>query len=64
MVRVLIHYGANKFNPELIEPIKYEAIWLTAKGQSETHYSNPTNLYGWDCESVLIMNSKCVIPID
>jgi hypothetical protein len=35
-----------------------DAIWLTKKGCSETHLSHPLSLYGWDCESVLILNSK------
>lgn len=39
---------------------KYDAIWLTEKGQNETHHSYPTNLYGWDCETVLIMNPDCI----
>ena len=37
----------------------YDAIWLTEKGQNETHLSYPLSLYGWDCESVLIMNPCC-----
>lgn len=36
-----------------------DAIWLTEKGQSETRLSYDINLYGWDCESVLIMNKNC-----
>lgn len=35
-----------------------DAIWLTEKGQNETHLSHPS-LYGWDCESVLIINGEC-----
>lgn len=38
----------------------YDAIWLTEVGQRETHLSQPMDLYGWDCESVLIMNPHCV----
>jgi predicted RNA-binding Zn-ribbon protein involved in translation (DUF1610 family) len=34
----------------------YDAIFLTARGQRETRYSIPYSLYGWDCESILIMN--------
>jgi hypothetical protein len=34
----------------------YDMIWLTEKGQYETHLSYPINLYGRDCETVLIMN--------
>jgi hypothetical protein len=39
---------------------EYDAIWLTETGQNETHMSHPMDLYGWDCESVLIMNPYCV----
>jgi hypothetical protein len=39
---------------------QYDAIWLTEKGLNETHMSQPINLYGWDCESVLILNPFCV----
>jgi hypothetical protein len=39
---------------------QYDAIWLTEKGLNETHLSHPINLYGWDCESVLILNPHCV----
>lgn len=42
----------------------YDAIWLTKKGQGETHLSRPINLYGWDCECVLIMNKKCFKVLD
>lgn len=38
----------------------YDAIWLTENGQSETHLYYPINLYGWDCETVLIMNPYSV----
>lgn len=38
----------------------YDAIWLTEKGQWETRYSQPMSLYGWDCESVLILNESCI----
>jgi hypothetical protein len=30
---------------------KYAAVHLTAKGNSEVHFSFPVSLYGWDCES-------------
>ncbi len=32
-----------------------DAIYLTAKGEEETKFTDP-GLYGWDCECVLIMN--------
>ena len=36
-----------------------DAIWLTNKGQWDTRLTFPRNLYGWDCETVLIMNPNC-----
>lgn len=38
-----------------------DAIHLTVKGEDETRHSRPFNLYGWDCESVLILNES-IIP--
>lgn len=40
---------------------RYDAIWLTYRGEIETRWSIYTylNLYGWDCESVLILNTSC-----
>ena len=42
----------------------YDGIWLTENGQNETHFSSfkfnsGLDLYGWDCETVFIMNPKC-----
>ena len=37
-----------------------DAIWLTEKGEAETRFSIPEGLYGWDCESVLVMNPKTI----
>lgn len=45
---------------ELLVKIGVDAIWLTNEGQWQTRFSQPINLYGWDCETVLIMNKKCV----
>ena len=42
---------------------KYDAIWLTEKGQNETHLSYPIDLYGWDCETVLILNADCCTAV-
>jgi len=41
-----------------------DVIWLTEIGQNETHLSYPNSLYGWDCESVLILNNKCAYQCD
>lgn len=42
----------------------YDAIFLTDKGQQETRFvwdeEKGVELYGWDCESLLIMNLDCV----
>ena len=37
-----------------------DAIWLTAEGEEVTRFSKPRDLYGWDCETVLVMNPKCI----
>lgn len=38
----------------------YDAILLTAKGEIETRYCMGANLYGWDVESLLILNFDCI----
>ncbi len=40
---------------------KYDGIWLTVKGESETRYAHPYNLYGWDCETVFLFNEKPIV---
>lgn len=55
-------YSGKVLDFELIAT-KYDAIWLTSKGQNKTYLSHPTNLYGWDCETVLILNSECCEPV-
>ena len=40
----------------------YDAIHLTVRGERETRYSRPRSLYGWDCESVLILNPNSIYP--
>lgn len=40
-----------------------DAIYLTPKGQLETHMPEGCrgrDLYGWDCESIIIMNKDCI----
>jgi len=41
------------------EDMTCDAIHLTVQGERETRYSEPS-LYGWDCESVLVMNPECI----
>lgn len=36
-----------------------DAIYLTERGEEETRY-DINNLYGYDCECVLVMNPKCI----
>ena len=36
------------------------AIHLTVRGQQETRFTFPKNLYGWDCECVLVLNKDCI----
>jgi len=38
----------------------YDAIHLTVKGEAETRFTHPKDLYGWDCETVLIMNPDAI----
>ena len=39
---------------------KYQILWLTAEGQYNTRVSRPFNLYGWDCETTLILDKSVV----
>jgi len=56
----------------LFEAIDFEAmveqgidgIYLTEKGQIDTRWSHPRSLYGWDCETVLIMNERCIKSVE
>ena len=46
---------------EQIRSAGIDAIYLTKSGVNNTMYSFPKNLYGWDCESVLVINKKSII---
>lgn len=41
---------------ETIARMGVGAIWLTTSGEQETRFTLEHSLYGWDCESVLILN--------
>lgn len=41
----------------------YDAIHLTEKGQMDTRFTHPRSLYGWDCETVLVMNPDSIQAI-
>ena len=52
-------YG-NYLDFEEIIQQGYDAIFLTERGQQNTRMSTP-NLYGWDCECVLVLNPNCIV---
>lgn len=56
-------YGRMYLDFEIISN-KFDAIWLTVKGQWETRFSRPMNLYGWDVETVFVMNPESVYQIE
>ncbi len=70
-------YSGMSFNQNFIDyeemAKEYDAIWLTAEGQYETRLPEMNglydfdghiiNLYGWDCESLLILRKECIINI-
>ncbi len=42
----------------------YDAIWLTERGERTTRYpylGDRLSFYGWDCETVLILNKEVII---
>jgi hypothetical protein len=41
-----------------------DGIHLTAKGLAETRWTHPKTLYGWDCETILIMNEGCIKSVE
>jgi hypothetical protein len=41
-----------------------EGIHLTEKGQFDTRWTHPHSLYGWDCETVLIMTKRCIKGVE
>ncbi len=45
---------------EAIAQAGVDAVYLTARGQELTRLSHPRNLYGWDCESVLVLNPETI----
>lgn len=39
---------------------RWDVIYLTYEGFQSTHFSQP-GLYGWDCESVLVLNAGVIM---
>lgn len=63
----------NKYPNDVLEILKeiaglnfiavskdYDAIYLTDKGQWATRFSRPNTLYGWDCETLLVLNFNAI----
>jgi hypothetical protein len=48
---------------EKIKEDGFDAVFLTEKGQNETRLTYPRSLYGWDCESVIVLNHKRIITM-
>lgn len=48
-------------NFEALKSSGVDAIHLTSNGLFESRFSFPKSFSGWDCESVLIMNEKCIV---
>ena len=60
MIEKGVPHSRRKY-PDFEEIAKhYDAIHLTAKGERETRFSDKLNFYGWDCETVLILNPDAI----
>lgn len=57
-----VDFGYLSF--EAIKRAGVDAIHLTVEGERETRFPDKgrNSLYGWDCESVLILNEEVVKP--
>lgn len=53
-----IHYGHTEFSKELFQPIKNREMF--AKPTGGFWASRLNSLYGWDCDSILIMNPNII----
>lgn len=51
-------------NFESLVHLGYDAIYLTERGEIQTRFSTIASLYGWDCESVLIMNCETIKEVE
>ena len=47
----------------LFDQMTCDAVHLTVEGERQTRYTRPYNLYGWDCETVLILNPDSITQI-
>jgi len=40
-----------------------DGVFLTSEGQWDTRHSSPKNLYGWDVESIVILNPNSIMEL-
>ena len=43
---------------------EYDAIFLTAHGEQRTRFTEPYSMYGWDCESLLVLRREVIENIE
>ena len=59
--------GLNRFLPDFEKMVKdgWDAIELHLSSNEENWYKNGLywRLYGWDCDSILIMNPDIIVPL-
>lgn len=64
-LRLLSNYFDSMSNRNILDfeliAKEYDAIWLTEEGEIATRYTRPLTLYGWDCESLLVLNPNVII---
>lgn len=57
-------YGINTSLGKVLDfekiAINYDCIFLTTNGEISTRYEHEYSLYGWDVESLLVLNIDCV----
>ena len=58
--RIMDRIEKTSIDFEKMKEVGIYYIYLTENGQDETRFSYPRSLYGWDCESLLILNEKCL----
>lgn len=59
----VIPFGHLDLQQPLYRPLieaGVDAVHLTIHGEQATRYSYPRSLYGWDCETVFVMNSSAL----
>lgn len=55
-----LKFFSNKPDFEEILKEGVQAIWLTKEGERRTRWGLEYSLYGWDCETVLILDPSCI----